>query len=47
MINEYNVQSEILKTGMGISNLEHLDLLRALCQESKTGSGEEAGHLSG
>lgn len=38
VINEYNVQSEILNTGMGVSNPEHLDLLRALCQE-----GEEAG----
>ncbi|XP_070829066.1 putative ATP-dependent RNA helicase TDRD12 [Chaetodon trifascialis] len=42
VINEYNVQSEILKTRMGISNPEHLDLLKALCQESR-----EAAHLSG
>ncbi|XP_078112566.1 putative ATP-dependent RNA helicase TDRD12 [Sander vitreus] len=42
VINEYNVQSEILNTGMGVSNLEHLDLLKALCQESK-----EAGHVNG
>ncbi|GAA6227719.1 putative ATP-dependent RNA helicase TDRD12 [Lates japonicus] len=42
VINEYNVQSEILNTGMGVSNPEHLDLLRALCQE-----GKEAGHISG
>ncbi|XP_076588920.1 putative ATP-dependent RNA helicase TDRD12 [Chaetodon auriga] len=42
VINEYNVQSEILKTKMGISNPEHLDLLKALCQESR-----EAAHLSG
>uniref|UniRef100_A0A665TAV9 RNA helicase n=1 Tax=Echeneis naucrates TaxID=173247 RepID=A0A665TAV9_ECHNA len=33
VINEYSVQSEILSTGMGASNPEHLDLLRALCQE--------------
>ncbi|XP_031135679.1 putative ATP-dependent RNA helicase TDRD12 isoform X2 [Sander lucioperca] len=42
VINEYNVQSEILNTGMGVSNPEHLDLLKALCQESK-----EAGHVNG
>ncbi|XP_039664374.1 putative ATP-dependent RNA helicase TDRD12 isoform X1 [Perca fluviatilis] len=42
VINEYNVQSEILNTGMGVSNPEHLDLLKALCQESK-----EAGHVTG
>ncbi|XP_073327464.1 putative ATP-dependent RNA helicase TDRD12 [Pagrus major] len=47
VINEYNVQSEILNTGMAVSNPEHLDLLRAFCQESKTGSSKEAGHLSG
>ncbi|PWA19901.1 hypothetical protein CCH79_00016596, partial [Gambusia affinis] len=28
-INEYNVQTEILKTGMGVSNPEHLDFFRA------------------
>ncbi|XP_029288889.1 putative ATP-dependent RNA helicase TDRD12 isoform X3 [Cottoperca gobio] len=42
VINEYNVQSEILNSGMGVRNPEHLDLLRALCQESK-----EAAHHSG
>ncbi|XP_032378783.1 putative ATP-dependent RNA helicase TDRD12 [Etheostoma spectabile] len=42
VINEYNVQSEILNTGMGTSNPEHLDLLKALCQES-----QEAGHING
>uniref|UniRef100_A0A671U2Z6 RNA helicase n=1 Tax=Sparus aurata TaxID=8175 RepID=A0A671U2Z6_SPAAU len=47
VINEYNVQSEILNTGMAVSNPEHLDLLRAFCQESKTGSSKEAGQLSG
>lgn len=47
LINEYSVQSEILNTGMGVSNPEHLDLLRALCQESKAGSSKEAGHMSG
>ena len=39
VINEYNVQSEVLNSGMGVSNPEHLDLLRVLCQE--------AGHVSG
>ncbi|KAM8751496.1 putative ATP-dependent RNA helicase TDRD12 [Acanthopagrus schlegelii] len=47
VINEYNVQSEILNTGMAVSNPEHLELLGAFCQESKTGSSKEAGHLSG
>ncbi|KAK9516144.1 hypothetical protein VZT92_024097 [Zoarces viviparus] len=41
VINEYSVQSEVLNTGMGTSNQEHLDLLRALCQED-----EEAAHVS-
>ncbi|XP_068579504.1 putative ATP-dependent RNA helicase TDRD12 [Cebidichthys violaceus] len=41
VINEYSVQSEILNTGMGTSNQEHLDLLRALCQED-----EEAARIS-
>ncbi|KAM7003443.1 putative ATP-dependent RNA helicase TDRD12 [Tautogolabrus adspersus] len=47
VINEYNVQSEILKTGMGVSNPEHLNLLKALWQESKTDSCKEAGNTSG
>lgn len=47
VINEYNVQSEILNTGMGVSNPEHLGLLRALSRDTKTGSSEEAGPLSG
>ncbi|XP_013884583.1 putative ATP-dependent RNA helicase TDRD12 isoform X2 [Austrofundulus limnaeus] len=32
LINEYNVQSEILNTGMAVSNPDHLNLLRALCE---------------
>lgn len=47
LINEYNVQSEILNTGMGVSNPEHLDLLRALCQEGKANSSKETSHISG
>lgn len=39
VINEYSVQSEILNTGMAVSNPQHLDLVRALCQE--------VDHLSG
>uniref|UniRef100_A0A3P8T9Q8 RNA helicase n=1 Tax=Amphiprion percula TaxID=161767 RepID=A0A3P8T9Q8_AMPPE len=46
LINEYSIQSEILNTGMGISNPEHLDLLRALCQEGPSGSCKEAEHTS-
>uniref|UniRef100_A0A3Q2CDJ8 RNA helicase n=1 Tax=Cyprinodon variegatus TaxID=28743 RepID=A0A3Q2CDJ8_CYPVA len=30
----YSLQSEILKTGMGVSNPEHLDVLRELLQDS-------------
>uniref|UniRef100_A0A667YUT4 RNA helicase n=1 Tax=Myripristis murdjan TaxID=586833 RepID=A0A667YUT4_9TELE len=33
LINEYNVQSEILSSGMGVSNPQHVDLLKALCRE--------------
>lgn len=39
VINEYNVQTEILNTGMAVKNPDHLDLLKALCQEM--------GHMSG
>ncbi|KAM7397264.1 hypothetical protein PAMP_020249 [Pampus punctatissimus] len=46
VINEYNVQSVILNTGMGVENPEHLDLLRALCQEGVDGCSKEAGHIS-
>uniref|UniRef100_A0A674AVB2 RNA helicase n=1 Tax=Salmo trutta TaxID=8032 RepID=A0A674AVB2_SALTR len=31
-INEYNVHAEILSTGMGTCNPQHLDLLKELCQ---------------
>ncbi|KAL4003987.1 GDNF family receptor alpha [Sarotherodon galilaeus] len=44
VINEYNVQAEILKTGMGIRNQEHVDLLRALCEENST--SKDDGHMS-
>uniref|UniRef100_A0A8C4GVP4 RNA helicase n=1 Tax=Dicentrarchus labrax TaxID=13489 RepID=A0A8C4GVP4_DICLA len=47
VINEYIVQSEILNTGMGVSNPEHLDRLRTLYQECNMGSDKEAGLLSG
>ncbi|XP_063333501.1 putative ATP-dependent RNA helicase TDRD12 [Pelmatolapia mariae] len=45
VINEYNVQAEILKTGMGIRNPEHVDLLRALCEENS--SSKDEGHMLG
>uniref|UniRef100_A0AAQ4PYS7 RNA helicase n=1 Tax=Gasterosteus aculeatus aculeatus TaxID=481459 RepID=A0AAQ4PYS7_GASAC len=41
VINECSVQAEILNTGMGVTNQEHLDLLRALRRDA-----EEAGHTS-
>ncbi|XP_068458572.1 putative ATP-dependent RNA helicase TDRD12 isoform X2 [Clinocottus analis] len=46
VINEYSVQSEILNTGMGVSNQQHLDLLRSLCREHEAGGRQEAGHAS-
>ncbi|KAJ8002842.1 hypothetical protein DPEC_G00163170 [Dallia pectoralis] len=33
-INEYNVHTEILRTGMGTSNPQHLDRLKELCQKA-------------
>ncbi|XP_029464271.1 putative ATP-dependent RNA helicase TDRD12 isoform X2 [Rhinatrema bivittatum] len=32
-INEYNVRNEIISTGMGIDNPEHMEKLKALCRE--------------
>lgn len=34
VINEYNVQSVILHTGLAIINPMHMDLLMALCQKA-------------
>ncbi|XP_058500478.1 putative ATP-dependent RNA helicase TDRD12 isoform X2 [Solea solea] len=47
VINEYAVRSEILNTGMGVGNPEHLDLLKQLCQGGETNNGKEAGHITG
>lgn len=47
VINEYNVQTEILNTGMGLANPEHVNLLKALCLEGVATGGKEAGHMSG
>uniref|UniRef100_A0A8C5HR34 RNA helicase n=1 Tax=Gouania willdenowi TaxID=441366 RepID=A0A8C5HR34_GOUWI len=33
-INEYNVQLDILNSGMGVANPGHIDLLKTLCQET-------------
>nr|XP_033796159.1 putative ATP-dependent RNA helicase TDRD12 isoform X2 [Geotrypetes seraphini]XP_033796160.1 putative ATP-dependent RNA helicase TDRD12 isoform X2 [Geotrypetes seraphini] len=33
-INEYNVRTEIIFTGMGIDNPEHMEQLKALCREA-------------
>ncbi|MEQ2278058.1 hypothetical protein XENORESO_011966, partial [Xenotaenia resolanae] len=46
LINEYNVQSEILKTGMGVSNPEHLDFMRGLGQDSVVKCCKYGGHTS-
>ncbi|XP_061078515.1 putative ATP-dependent RNA helicase TDRD12 [Conger conger] len=45
-INEYNVRSEILATGMGCTNPEHLELLRALWQEASASASPGAGEPS-
>ncbi|KAK2834813.1 hypothetical protein Q7C36_015514 [Tachysurus vachellii] len=34
-INEYNVHAEIVATGMGTANPQHLELLRSLCQRDE------------
>uniref|UniRef100_A0AAR2LIF5 RNA helicase n=1 Tax=Pygocentrus nattereri TaxID=42514 RepID=A0AAR2LIF5_PYGNA len=34
-INEYNVHTEILATGMGTTNPQHLELLKTLCQREE------------
>uniref|UniRef100_A0A8D2ZMX9 RNA helicase n=1 Tax=Scophthalmus maximus TaxID=52904 RepID=A0A8D2ZMX9_SCOMX len=47
VINEHSVQVEILNTGMGVSNQEHMKLLRALCQEGEASSSKEADHIYG
>lgn len=39
VINEYSVQSEILSSGMAVTNPEHVDLLRALCGDAGQPSG--------
>ncbi|TSK13375.1 AFG3-like protein 1 [Bagarius yarrelli] len=33
LVNEYNVHAEIVATGMGTTNSQHLELLKLLCQE--------------
>ncbi|XP_054607684.2 putative ATP-dependent RNA helicase TDRD12 isoform X2 [Nothobranchius furzeri] len=43
LINEYNVQSEILNTGMGVCNPEHVGLLKALCQDDLANGSIELG----
>nr|XP_033490636.1 putative ATP-dependent RNA helicase TDRD12 isoform X1 [Epinephelus lanceolatus]XP_033490637.1 putative ATP-dependent RNA helicase TDRD12 isoform X1 [Epinephelus lanceolatus] len=47
VINEYSVQSEIITSGMGVSNPEHLDLLNALCQESSKQTSHSSGSEDG
>ncbi|KAJ8343367.1 hypothetical protein SKAU_G00306960, partial [Synaphobranchus kaupii] len=46
-INEYNVRSEVLATGMGTSNPEHLELLGALSREASasTAAGEPSPNM--
>ncbi|XP_035986741.1 putative ATP-dependent RNA helicase TDRD12 isoform X1 [Fundulus heteroclitus] len=46
LINEYNVQSEILKTGMGVGNPEHLHFLRALHQDTVVNRSKDGVHTS-
>ncbi|XP_015253445.1 PREDICTED: putative ATP-dependent RNA helicase TDRD12 [Cyprinodon variegatus] len=47
LINEYSLQSEILKTGMGVSNPEHLDVLRELLQDSVVNQTKDGGPTNG
>ncbi|KAJ1082869.1 hypothetical protein NDU88_003032 [Pleurodeles waltl] len=43
-LNEYNVRSEILSTGMGVDNPEHLKKLKKLCsEEQETASSKRTG----
>ncbi|XP_067091248.1 putative ATP-dependent RNA helicase TDRD12 [Osmerus mordax] len=42
-IHEHNVHTEILNTGMGTTNPQHLDLLRELTQRAEPAAGEEQG----
>uniref|UniRef100_A0A3Q2CDS9 RNA helicase n=1 Tax=Cyprinodon variegatus TaxID=28743 RepID=A0A3Q2CDS9_CYPVA len=43
----YSLQSEILKTGMGVSNPEHLDVLRELLQDSVVNQTKDGGPTNG
>ncbi|XP_078139145.1 uncharacterized protein tdrd12 [Centroberyx gerrardi] len=47
LINEYDVVTEILNSGMGAANPQHLDLLRALCEGGGATSPQEANHIAG
>uniref|UniRef100_A0A3B4E274 RNA helicase n=1 Tax=Pygocentrus nattereri TaxID=42514 RepID=A0A3B4E274_PYGNA len=40
-INEYNVHTEILATGMGTTNPQHLELLKTLCQREEASAAVE------
>ncbi|XP_028323666.1 putative ATP-dependent RNA helicase TDRD12 isoform X3 [Gouania willdenowi] len=44
-INEYNVQLDILNSGMGVANPGHIDLLKTLCQETHQTSEESSSSL--
>ncbi|KAM9376225.1 putative ATP-dependent RNA helicase TDRD12 [Pholidichthys leucotaenia] len=44
-INEHSIQMEILNSGMGVTNPEHVDLLQAFCQEGQDGS-RDPDHMS-
>ncbi|XP_078524388.1 putative ATP-dependent RNA helicase TDRD12 isoform X2 [Lissotriton helveticus] len=40
-LNEYNVRSEILSTGMGVDNPEHLKKLKNLCREAQVAASNK------
>ncbi|KAM4619200.1 putative ATP-dependent RNA helicase TDRD12 [Polymixia lowei] len=47
VINDHDVRSEILDSGMGTSNPQHLDLLRALCQGGVATDSQAANEIYG
>nr|XP_014349483.1 PREDICTED: putative ATP-dependent RNA helicase TDRD12 [Latimeria chalumnae] len=44
-INEYNIRSEILATGMGVNNPEHIKQLQVLCREAMSTSDDSISKL--
>lgn len=47
LINEYNVHAEIVATGMGTTNPQHVELLKLLCQEEEVSTVGELSESNG